>query len=175
MVTRGWLGGDFSVILSEEEKLGGLDYTVQESIDFAQCISACALTEVNYTGSKYIWWNGRINHACIFERLDRILVNKELFNIFQHVEVQHDIRQGSDYAPLYLIYNSNKKNFPKPFRFLNFQCRHSNFKSIMEQNWKTDYVVTIPGTSFQAGQIEEGTKGIEQKGIWQHLCVDYHT
>lgn len=44
-------------------------------MDFAQCINTCALIEVQYTGSKYTWWNGRINDACIFKRLNRIFVN----------------------------------------------------------------------------------------------------
>lgn len=47
--------GDFNVILIEEEKLGGLNFTQQEAMDFAQCMSACALIEINYTGSKYSW------------------------------------------------------------------------------------------------------------------------
>ncbi|KAG5586609.1 hypothetical protein H5410_047043 [Solanum commersonii] len=58
-----------------EEKLGGLDFTQLEATYFAHCISNCALTEVKFSGSKYTWWNGRIEEACIFKRLDRILVN----------------------------------------------------------------------------------------------------
>lgn len=48
-----WLiEGDFNVILNEEEKLGGLDFTQQEAMDFAQCMSVYALAEVNFTSSK---------------------------------------------------------------------------------------------------------------------------
>lgn len=46
------IGEDFNVILYGEEKLGGLELTQQEAIDFAQCISACALTEVRFSRSK---------------------------------------------------------------------------------------------------------------------------
>ncbi|KAG5599847.1 hypothetical protein H5410_031217 [Solanum commersonii] len=69
------IGGDFNVILNEEEKLGGLDFTQHEAIDFASCISNCALSELKTTGSKFTWWNGRIEEACIFKRLNRVLVN----------------------------------------------------------------------------------------------------
>lgn len=71
-----WRGGDFNVVLNEEEKFGGLEFSQHEAIDFATCISSYVLIDVRFTGSKYTWWNGRINDACIFERLDRILVNQ---------------------------------------------------------------------------------------------------
>lgn len=49
-----WMvGGDFNIILNEEEKLGRLQFTQQEAIDFAQCINCCGLSEVTFTGSKY--------------------------------------------------------------------------------------------------------------------------
>ncbi|KAH0642254.1 hypothetical protein KY289_033228 [Solanum tuberosum] len=70
------IGGDFNVILNEEEKSGGLQFTQTEALDFAAFISNSALTEVRFSGSKYTWWNGRIEEGCIFKRLDKILVNQ---------------------------------------------------------------------------------------------------
>lgn len=62
-----WMvGGDFNDILNKEEKLGGLEFTQMEAVDFAQCISNCGLNEVHFSGSKFTWWNERINEACIF-------------------------------------------------------------------------------------------------------------
>lgn len=69
------IGGDFNVVLNEEEKLGGLQFSQLEAMDFAQSISACALLEVSFTNSRYTWWDGRINEDSIFERLHRVLVN----------------------------------------------------------------------------------------------------
>ncbi|KAH0656126.1 hypothetical protein KY290_031750 [Solanum tuberosum] len=46
------IGRDFNVILNEEEKLGGLDFTLNEAIDFASFISSCDLSEVQFSGSK---------------------------------------------------------------------------------------------------------------------------
>lgn len=51
-----WIvGGNFNVILNEEEKIGGLDFTEQEALDFMKCINNCALSEVSYTGSNFTW------------------------------------------------------------------------------------------------------------------------
>ncbi|XP_015161041.1 uncharacterized protein [Solanum tuberosum] len=97
------IGGDFNVILDEEEKLGGLDFTINEAIDFASFISRNALSEVHFSGSKYTW-------------------------------------QGSDHAPLHLSCNSDEVPIIKPFRFMNFWSRHQQFKKIVEDSWKIDFV-----------------------------------
>ncbi|XP_049393529.1 uncharacterized protein LOC125857915 [Solanum stenotomum] len=98
-----WMvGGDFNVILNEEEKLGGLPFIQHEATDFANCINVCALIEVKFAGSKYTWWNGRINDACIFERLDRVLVNQEFLQLIPQVEVENFFQQGSDHAPIHV-------------------------------------------------------------------------
>lgn len=49
-----WLvGGDFNVILHEEEKLGGLPFTQMEAMEFAHCINVCWLEEIKLSGSIY--------------------------------------------------------------------------------------------------------------------------
>lgn len=135
MGTKPWIvGWDFNVILTEEEKLGGLQFTLNEAMDFANCISNCALSEVKLMESKYTWWNGRIEEKCIFKRLDRMLVNQELLNLFPSSEVHHMIRQGSDHAPLHMICNTVEQPIIKPFRFLYFWSRHKEFKEVVRKH-----------------------------------------
>uniref|UniRef100_A0A0V0ICB6 Putative ovule protein n=1 Tax=Solanum chacoense TaxID=4108 RepID=A0A0V0ICB6_SOLCH len=131
-----WLvGGDFNVILDESEKLGGLPVTQQEVEDFAQCINNCALTEIQFTGSLYTWWNGRIEEGCIFKRLDRVFGSIEFTQEFAQSEVQHLIREGFDHAPLHVLCRSMNVPAKKPFRFLNFWTKHYNFKGVVEKVW----------------------------------------
>ncbi|KAH0635528.1 hypothetical protein KY289_035443 [Solanum tuberosum] len=92
-----WLiGGDFNVILNEEEKQGGLPFMQSEAIDFAQCINNCGLVELKYSGSNFTWWNGRIEEHCIFKRLDRVMGNQTFINLFPSSEVHHLIRRGQN-------------------------------------------------------------------------------
>ncbi|KAH0661803.1 hypothetical protein KY284_026734 [Solanum tuberosum] len=135
------IGGDFNVIISEEEKVGGLEFTLNEAIDFASFISSNALSEVPFSGSKYTWWNGQIEEACIFKRWDRILMNQEFLEVFPSSEVQHLIRQGSDHAPLHLSYNNDEVPIIKPFKFMNVWSKHQQFIKIVEDSWKIDFVV----------------------------------
>ncbi|XP_075095384.1 uncharacterized protein LOC142173668 [Nicotiana tabacum] len=96
-----WLvGGDFNVILHEDEKIGGLPVHPPKYKDFVFCVNFCGLFEQGYKGSPFTWWNGRSNAECIFKRLDRIFVNLSFQNMLPTIEVEHLIRTGSDHAPL---------------------------------------------------------------------------
>lgn len=51
-----WLaGGDFNVILSDEEKIGGLHVLPQEYENVAFCINSCELYDITFTGSPFTW------------------------------------------------------------------------------------------------------------------------
>ncbi|XP_075076623.1 uncharacterized protein LOC142163253 [Nicotiana tabacum] len=123
-----WLvGGDFYVILHEDEKIGGLPIHPPKYDDFAFFVNSCGLFDQGYKGSPFTWWNGRSNIECIFKRLDRILVNLPFQNMMLTIEVEHLISTGSDHAPLLITYGEQTTNFVKPFRFLNFWTKHDTF------------------------------------------------
>lgn len=67
--------GDFNSNLSADDQLEGLPFSTLDSWNFANCISYCFLVELKFKGSQYTWWNGRIEHECIFERLDRVVAS----------------------------------------------------------------------------------------------------
>lgn len=57
-----WLvGGNFNVILNEEEKIDGLPIHSPEYEDFAFCLNSCELFDIHFKGSPYTWWSGKAN------------------------------------------------------------------------------------------------------------------
>ncbi|XP_070031882.1 uncharacterized protein [Nicotiana tomentosiformis] len=94
------VGGDFNVVFSEEEKIGGLLVYPLEYEDFAFCVNSCGMFDTGYKGSPFTWWNGRPTADYIFKRLDRILVNTPFQTLSSSTEEEHLIRTGSDHAPL---------------------------------------------------------------------------
>lgn len=76
------IGGDFNIIINEEEKIGGLPVYPNEYEDFAFCVNLCELVGINFKGSPFTWWNGRINCECIFKRFDRYLMNQSFIRKF---------------------------------------------------------------------------------------------
>ncbi|XP_060210653.1 uncharacterized protein LOC132637604 [Lycium barbarum] len=132
------IGGDFNVIVSDEEKQGGLPVSSNETLDFSNCIQSCGLIDVGFSGSKFTWWNGRTEEDYIFKRLDRILVNQQVLDIMPSTTVTHMIRHGSDHAALHLECNSNAEHIIKSFKFLNFWTNHHTF---MDHLW--EYISAI--------------------------------
>ncbi|KAG5596548.1 hypothetical protein H5410_037780 [Solanum commersonii] len=156
--------GDFNVILNEEERLGGLDFTQFEALDFSQCINNCALTELKFVGSMFTWWNGRIERDSIFKRLDRVFGNQEFNNMLPTSEVHHLVRQGSDHAPLHVICNSKEEVTSKPLKFLNFWTRHPQFQQLIENNWRIDFKVETSEDEVKVMKIQlEITKNEENR------------
>ncbi|XP_019241256.1 PREDICTED: uncharacterized protein LOC109221250 [Nicotiana attenuata] len=136
-----WLvGGDFNVVMGEEEKIGGLPVYPPEYEDFAFCVNSCGLFNLGYKGSPFTWWNGRPNEKCIFKRLDKILVNMPFQNLFPTIEVEHLIRVGSDHAPFLMSCGEEAMKFVKPFKFLNFWTKHESFLEVVKQNWIADFI-----------------------------------
>ncbi|XP_070031692.1 uncharacterized protein [Nicotiana tomentosiformis] len=136
-----WLvGGNFNMLLHEDEKIGGLPVHPLEYENFAFCVNSCGLFEQGYKGSPFTWWNGRSNAECIFKRLDRIFVNLPFQNMLPTIEVEHLIRTGSDHAPLLMTCGVQTTKFVKPFRFLNFWTKHATFMDVVRQNWEADFI-----------------------------------
>ncbi|XP_060183335.1 uncharacterized protein LOC132613335 [Lycium barbarum] len=130
-----WLvGGDFNVILSEEEKIGGLPVDPSECDDFAFCVNSSELFDMGFKGSPYTWWNRRAAGDCILKILDRILVNIRFQNSFPNIEVEHLTKTGSDHSPMVLFCGEEAIPISKPFRFLNFWTQHESFQEVIKNN-----------------------------------------
>ncbi|XP_060170521.1 uncharacterized protein LOC132601459 [Lycium barbarum] len=133
LVTVPWLvRGDFNVIISQDEKYGGLPVTINEVQDFRGCIQSCGITDLGFKGSKYTWWNGKSNEEFIFKRLDRCLGNNALQVKYPRIEVTHLIRTGSNHAPLLISYTGVLVSVKKPFKFLNFWATHDTFLDVVK-------------------------------------------
>ncbi|XP_059291461.1 uncharacterized protein LOC132044942 [Lycium ferocissimum] len=90
-----WLvGGDFNVVLHEDEKIGVIPIQPQDYEDFAFCVNSCELMETSFKGSHFTWWNGRRGSNCIFERFDRVFINQQFQQWFAQIEVEHLTRTG---------------------------------------------------------------------------------
>ncbi|XP_075081845.1 uncharacterized protein LOC142166443 [Nicotiana tabacum] len=134
-----WLvGGDFNIILSEEEKYGGLPIYLREVANFAHCIDTCALYDLGCKESLYTWWNGRSDMDCIFKRLDIYLANQQFQDMFPALEVEYLIKYGSDHASLVLYCNADIVQVKKPFKLLNFWKKRDTFLRVVKGHWNTD-------------------------------------
>ncbi|XP_075091576.1 uncharacterized protein LOC142171774 [Nicotiana tabacum] len=192
-----WMvGGDFKVILHEDEKIGCLLVYPPEYEDFAFCISSSGLFDLRYKESPFTWWNRRPNVECIFKRLDRTLhklknVNVALYkwsnvtfgDIFMQLSILEDIVKVKELLfeeePTIAnrINQFTKKGDPIDFAFLD------NVPSMVtvEQNMELCRYLTleeIKGAIFElSGDSVSGPDGFTGKfyqDCWEIIGFDIH-
>ncbi|GAB2281649.1 hypothetical protein Dimus_039487 [Dionaea muscipula] len=94
--------GDLNAILSNEEKLGGLDKEDWELEDFWEFVSSNGLIDLGFKGYPFTWNNRRQGPANVRERLDRALANTAWLERFPFGRLDHLHRPGSDHSPILL-------------------------------------------------------------------------
>lgn len=67
--------GDFNMITSMDEKLGGFSYKMKKNFDFIKVIEDCGLIAISFSGQKFTWSNLRGIIFRIWKSLDRAIIN----------------------------------------------------------------------------------------------------
>nr|XP_010313000.1 uncharacterized protein LOC104644619 [Solanum lycopersicum] len=132
--------GDFNVITSTSEKLGGKDYNINKSLEFISIIEACGLVDMGYYGQDYTWCNHRRDGARIWKRLDRGMTNDKWIETMPHSSITHLPSVGSDHCPLFIEICDIQSNTIKYFKFLNLSTENDSFYKTVENCWKRDVI-----------------------------------
>ncbi|KAK4706802.1 hypothetical protein R3W88_033634 [Solanum pinnatisectum] len=134
---RPWCSvGDYNVITTIEEKLGGVPYNMKKSLDFIATIEACGLIDLGFSGQKFTWSNKRgIGHR-IWKRLDRALIHDTWLEKMPQTTITHLPSVGSDHCPLLMEMNTAENDHIRYFKFLNFWTDHSNFLDFVKACWE---------------------------------------
>ncbi|XP_060212194.1 uncharacterized protein LOC132639792 [Lycium barbarum] len=129
------VGGDFNVIMNSEEKIGGRPHRASKSLDFISSMEACGLTDLGFVGPKFTWCNNRGPGRRIWKRLDRICVNDQWLQHYQHNYIRNLSRTGSDHRPLLLKCHNEQQDIMRYFKFLNLWTTQPDFLSIVQDTW----------------------------------------
>ncbi|KAI4297235.1 hypothetical protein L6164_037130 [Bauhinia variegata] len=101
------IGGDFSTILYNHEKKGGIEVEEANMQDFRDFIFSNHLADLGFNDYKYTRSNKWRNGRGICERLDRVIANLEWQAAFSNGLVSHLNGQGSDHLPILLDLTPN--------------------------------------------------------------------
>jgi hypothetical protein len=121
--------GDFNMVLSSDEKVGGnpIDYNITDQ--FRTTLDACDLIDLGYVGDNFTWHNRQDEPNYIQARLDRFCASSNWVYHFSFYKNNHLLRYGSDHNPILLNFSSN------------FPGRHSQsnyYSKKFEQMWIKD-------------------------------------
>jgi hypothetical protein len=145
--------GDFNLILTNEEKLGGNTLEPNITTSFRNTLSHCDLQDLGYKGYKFTWTNGHQGNQLIKSRLDRFLATQDWMTEFPNYVNNHLIRYKSDHCPILLEF------FPFFAHRTDLQRQYSRK---FEQIWTTD--------AFHTTVVQQAWK--DQQGLLNKL---HHT
>jgi exonuclease III len=139
------LFGDFNMILSHSEKLGGNNINYSYSMMLQNCLNECDLLDLGYHGDCYTWSNNQDSTHHIKERLDRFCASPSWLSTFTRATNYHLPSYTSDHNPILLVFGSNfdyrndSHRLNKIKRFEHIWLQDPQSHDIIRHAWITSY------------------------------------
>ncbi|XP_043697429.1 uncharacterized protein LOC122648258, partial [Telopea speciosissima] len=92
--------GDFNVIRSNSEKIGGYPVRIEAMDDFNSFIDGAGLLDLKWKGEALTWNNRQVGDARICCKLDRVLVNLAWMDVFRSSDATFYPPGLSDHSPV---------------------------------------------------------------------------
>ena len=118
------------MILTLEEKSGGLKRLEPDSARFKSLIEQLKMVDLETRNGIFTWSNKRIGPQHVACRLDRFLVSEALLESDQALEANILPKSGSDHWPIVLYLDMGIPTRPKPFLFEKFWLTHPKFDQL---------------------------------------------
>eukprot|EP00253_Pinus_taeda_P012157 PITA_12157 len=129
-------GGDFNMIATSEEKIGGRCRTNKDGTLLKDFIQSNWLIDLPTANGLYTWTNKRIIPMQIASRLDRFLISDNAVHVGGEFTAHIIPFSGSDHWPIEMLWNRPGNNIKKPFRFEAFWLSHPEFKDFITTTWQ---------------------------------------
>lgn len=81
--------GDFNIITTLEEKLGGNQVVTNYMLHFNNFLNNVDLFSLRAAGLPFTWANKHEDDTLIFERLDRVCVNANFISTFPDTKLEN--------------------------------------------------------------------------------------
>ncbi|XP_074297754.1 uncharacterized protein LOC141628523 [Silene latifolia] len=136
-MTQAWVVlADFNVVKRLSERVGPNPAATHDMLDFNACLDHCYLDDMHSIGSEFTWTNKQDADTRTWARLDRVLVNPDWLTMFPSSFVVWLSPGISDHSPL-LVSVAPASPIQRRFSFLNVWQGHPDYKSIIDNAWKT--------------------------------------
>ncbi|XP_062103443.1 uncharacterized protein LOC133814510 [Humulus lupulus] len=128
--------GDFNVVFTLKDRLGGRPITVKEMDDARQWYDLGLVEEMKIMGPFYTWSNNQEGESRIFSKLDRVFINDTWLEQFPSVTAYSQWEIGSDHSLILIKHMPALRVGVQPFRFYNMWITHPQFRIKVLSSWK---------------------------------------
>ncbi|XP_021992554.1 uncharacterized protein LOC110889344 [Helianthus annuus] len=147
--------GDFNAALNMEDFTMGPSSHIIAMREFYDCVQEAKLIDVKSHGLHYTWNQKPKDGVGMLKKIDRIMGNIKLLDVFSDAYAMFQPFRVSDHAPAILKLFSMSTDRPKPFKFPNFIVTKPEFRQAVMSEWTK----TVEGaTMFSVVKKMKGLK-----------------
>jgi len=126
---------DFNMILSQQDKMGGLPYASSSTDFFHEFVNSFGMIDLGFIGNPFTWSNHREGHQLIRQRLDRGMASSQWAHLFPSFSILHLPASASDHNPIFLNTVHYDSTLVRPFKFEEFWSHHPDCYSTISLAW----------------------------------------
>ena len=131
------MAGNFNESLMEGDKFGGRGLSVNRALQFKECLDACSMIDIGFSGPQFTWTNRREVQSLIQERIDRFFVNSQWCLMYPEARVVHLTRYHSDHTPVLMELQPRfHENRRKLFKFQTCWLSNCTFPIVVTRAYR---------------------------------------
>ncbi|XP_057247405.1 uncharacterized protein LOC130589827 [Beta vulgaris subsp. vulgaris] len=165
-ITGPWLlTGDFNCVMNVNERIGSV-VRHQEIADLCSCMNVCGMQDMVSTGCLFTWNNKQQGESRVYSKLDRVMINQEWINQFQHSAAQFLPEGLFDHCPVEINVYPQLQMGRRPFKYFHMWSFSRKFEEIVTEAWSSHQVGTpMYQVVKKLKKVKEALKQLNKAGF----------